>query len=338
MILAGDIGGTHARLAFFDVADSHFKLVAASVFPSREYSGLDEIVNKFVVTSALHPDAACFGVAGPVRNGRVQASNLPWVVESTRLADELKLKQAVVINDLEANAWGIATLDPKDLVSLNQIPGKQTQENPVGNQAVIAAGTGLGEAGMYWDGSKHHIFACEGGHADFAPRNELEIELFQYLSARYKHVSYERIVSGPGLVNVFQFLRDTGRGQEPQWLSDEMSKTDPAASISRAALEGKCPLAEQALDLFISIYAAEAGNLALKLMATGGVYLGGGIAPKLLPKLTRPLFMQAFVDKGRMQPLLEAMPVKVIVNENAALMGAARCAVAKAAVPLEAVP
>lgn len=336
MILAGDIGGTHARLAFFDVADGYFRLVAASVFPSREYAGLDEIVSKFVDSSAVHPDAACFGVAGPVRNGRVLASNLPWVVESKRLADELKLKQAIVINDLEANAWGIATLDAQDLVPLNQIQenqirGNQVQTNPVGNQAVIAAGTGLGEAGMYWDGSKHHIFACEGGHTDFAPRNELEIELLRYLSARYEHVSYERIVSGPGLVNVFHFFRDTGRGQEPQWLSDEMSHADPAAAISRAALDGKCPLAEQALDLFVSIYAAEAGNLALKLMATGGVYLGGGIAPKLLPKLTGPLFMQAFVSKGRMQPLLEAMPVRVIVNDNAALMGAARCAVVKAA-------
>ena len=346
MILAGDIGGTHARLAFFDVADNHFRLLAASVFPSREYSGLDEIVNKFVASSRWHPEAACFGVAGPVRNGQVQTSNLPWVVESKRLADELKLRQAMVINDLEANAWGIAALDSKDLVSLNQGQENQIQQNqvqqnqvkatqpqgsPAGNQAVIAAGTGLGEAGMYWDGSKHHIFACEGGHADFAPRNELEIELLRYLSARYEHVSYERIVSGPGLVNVFHFLRDTGRGQEPQWLTDEMSHADPAPAISRAALDGKCPLAEQALDLFISIYAAEAGNLALKLMATGGVYLGGGIAPKLLPKLTGTLFMKAFVSKGRMQPLLQTMPVKVIVNDNAALLGAARCAVLRAA-------
>jgi glucokinase len=211
------------------------------------------------------------------------------------------------------------------VVCLNQVKGQ-----PVGNQAVIAAGTGLGEAGMYWDGTKHHIFACEGGHSDFAPRNELEIELFRYLCARYGHVSYERIVSGPGLVNVFQFLRDTGRGDEPKWLTDEMQNSDPAAAVSRAALNGKCPLCEHALDLFISIYGAEAGNLALKLFATGGVYLGGGIAPKLVSKLAGPLFMQAFVGKGRMQGLLESMPVKVITNEQTALMGAARCAVARA--------
>jgi glucokinase len=196
---------------------------------------------------------------------------------------------------------------------------------------VIAAGTGLGEAGMYWDGTKYHIFACEGGHSDFAPRNDLEIELLQYLSKRYGHVSYERIVSGPGLVNVFEFLRDTGHGEEPAWLTDEMHKVAPAAAISRAAMDRKCPLCEQALDIFISIYAAEAGNLALKLFSTGGVYLGGGIAPKLVSKLAGPLFMEAFVGKGRMQPLLESMPVKVITNEQTALMGAARCAVARAA-------
>jgi glucokinase len=323
MILAGDIGGTNARLAFFDVADGRFSLVSASVFPSREFAGLDQIVAKFVDTSNLHPDAACFGVAGPVRNGRVETSNLPWVIESKRLADELNLTKAVLINDLEANAWGIAALDPKDVVALNQVKG-----DPVGNQAVISAGTGLGEAGMYWDGSKHHIFASEGGHTDFAPRDELEIDLFRYLSGRFGHVSYERVLSGPGLVNVFHFLRDTGRGAEPQWLTDEMLHSDPAAAISNAALSGKCPLCEQALDVFVSVFGAEAGNLALKVMATGGVYLGGGIAPKMLAKLSGPLFMHAFLGKGRMQPLLESMPVKVITNDKTALMGAARCAAA----------
>jgi glucokinase len=323
MILAGDIGGTNARLAFFDVQNGHFRLVFSSVFPCREYAGLDQIVAKFVDTTKLHPDAACFGVPGPVRNGRVETSNLPWIIESKRLADELNLKQAVLINDLEANAWGIANLDPADVVPLNKGKG-----NPVGNQAVISAGTGLGEAGMYWDGSQHRIFATEGGHCDFAPRDSLEIDLFRYLSGRYGHVSYERVVSGPGLVNVFHFLRDSGRGTEPQWLTDEMAHGDPAAAISRAALSGKCALCEKALDLFVSVFAAEAGNLALKVMATGGVYLGGGIAPKMLTKLSGPLFMHSFVGKGRMQPLLETMPVKVITNDKTALMGAARCAAA----------
>lgn len=326
MILAGDIGGTNARLAFFDVMNGSFRLVSASVFPSKEYRNLDEIVAKFVDSSSIHPDVACFGVAGPVRNGRVETSNLPWVIESKRLADELKLKKAVLINDLEANAWGIPTLAPADIVALNQVSG-----NPTGNQAVISAGTGLGEAGMYWDGAQHQVFACEGGHTDFAPRNQLEMELLKYLSTRYGHVSYERVVSGHGLVNIFQFLRDSGRGTEPKWLTDEMLHMDPAAAISRSAMEGSCELCVQALDLFVSIYGAEAGNLALKLMATGGVYLGGGIAPKILPKLMSPLFMQSFLSKGRMQALLEGMPVRVIVNDKTALMGAARCALAKSA-------
>src|SRR5438477_12183065 len=170
MILAGDIGGTHARLAFFDVVNGRFSLVSASIFPSREYSGLDEIVAKFVDTANLRPDTACFGIAGPVRNGRVEASNLPWVIESKRLASELKIKKALLINDLEANAWGIPALDDKDVVALNHVTGE-----PVGNQAVIAAGTGLGEAGMYWDGLQQRVFASGGGHGDFAARNQMEV-------------------------------------------------------------------------------------------------------------------------------------------------------------------
>jgi len=324
MILAGDIGGTHSRLAFFDVSNGALRLVSASVFPSREYRGLDEIVSQFVSDSHLHPEAACFGIAGPVRNGRVETSNLPWIVESKKLASELKLETTLLINDLEASAWGIATLQAKDIVPLN--PGKT---NATGNQGVIAAGTGLGEAGLYWDGSEHRIFACEGGHADFAPRTELETELLHYLVARFGHVSYERVLSGPGLVNVFHFLRDTGHGTQPQWLCEEMAKGDAAAAISRGAIEGRCGLCEQALDLMVSVYGAEAGNLALKLMATGGIYLAGGIAPQILPKLSGQLFLQAFGSKGRMQPLLESIPVSVITNDRTALQGAARCAAAR---------
>jgi len=324
MILAGDIGGTNARLAYFQSQDGRLSLAAEGVYPSREHRGLDEIVAKFVGTQKAGPDVACFGVAGPVRNGKVETSNLPWTVESSRLASELNLPSAMLINDLEANAWGIPSLGENDLVPLNRVKG-----TPVGNQGVISAGTGLGEAGLYWDGKNYDVFACEGGHCDFAPRTEVEIELLRYLAARFGHVSYERIVSGPGLVNVYRFLRDTGRGEEPKWLTDEFAQGDAAAVISRNAVAGKSVLAEHALDLWISIYGAEAGNLALKLMATGGVYLGGGIAPRLIAKLSGMLFMQAFVSKGRMQPLLESIPVRVITNDKIALYGAARYAVAK---------
>jgi glucokinase len=324
MILAGDIGGTNARLAYFQAQNGHLTVAAEGVFPSREHRGLDEIVAKFVEVQGERPDMACFGVAGPVRNARVETSNLPWTVEASRLASELQLPSTLLINDLEANAWGIASLQEKDLVALNRVKGK-----PVGNQAAISAGTGLGEAGLYWDGKGYDIFASEGGHTDFAPRTELEIELFRYLAARFGHVSYERIVSGPGLVNVYRFLRDTQRGEEPNWLTEELAHGDAAAAISRNAMNGKSRLAEHALDLWVSIYGAEAGNLALKLMATGGVYLGGGIAPKLISKLAGPLFMQAFVSKGRMQALLESIPVSVITNDKIALFGAARYAMAK---------
>ncbi len=325
MILAGDIGGTNARLALFDVRNGQFNLVTATVFPSQRYSGLDQIVTEFVNTSGVRPSQACFGVAGPVTNGKVETSNLPWIIESRRLADELQIKKAVLINDLEATGWGIAALTAGDLVALNKV------SETAGNQALIAAGTGLGQAGLYWDGTRHHVFASEGGHCDFAPLNDLEVELFRYLYSRYGHVSYERVVSGPGLVNVFEFLRDTGRGKVPRWLSEEMQKMDPAAAISAAAMDAKCPMSEQAMDIFVSVFGAEAGNLALKFKATGGVFLAGGIAPKILPKLATPLFLDAFLDKGRLRHLMEVMPVKVITNDKLALLGAARCALLEAA-------
>jgi len=320
MILAGDIGGTNARLALFDVRNGQFNLVTATIFPSRNYSGLDEIVSEFVQTSGTYPAKACFGVAGPVTNGEVETSNLPWKIQARRLADELKIDNALLINDLEATGWGVGALSAGDLVALNKVAGVE------GNQALIAAGTGLGQGGLYWDGQRHHVFASEGGHCDFAPDNELQLELLQYLRTRYDHVSYERVLSGPGLVNIFEFLRDSGRGKVPEWLSAEMKVMDPAAAISSAAMDAKCPLSEQAMDIFVAIFGAEAGNLGLKLKATGGVFLAGGIAPKILPKLATPLFLDAFLSKGRLRHLMEVMPVKVIINDKLALLGAARCA------------
>lgn len=327
MILAGDIGGTNARLAYFQPQNGHLRLVSERVFPSREHSELGEIVIRFLDDSGTQPDAACFGIAGPVRNGRVETSNLPWVIEQSRLAKQIHLPATLLINDLEASAWGIGALSAADLVAVN--PGSGT----VGNQAVIAPGTGLGEAGLFWDGNRHNVFACEGGHADFAPQGELQIELLRFLAARFGHVSYERILSGPGLVNVYEFLRDSGREKESSTLAAAMQQRDPAATISHAALAGSDKLAEQALDLWISVYGAEASNWALKAMATGGLFLAGGISPKILPKLQGPLFMKAFLEKGRMRPLVESMPVHVVTNEKAGLLGAARCAAVRASKP-----
>ena len=321
MILAGDIGGTNARLAYFQPQNGRFQLVSERVFPSREHRGLGEIVTRFLDESGTRPEAACFGIAGPVRNGRVETSNLPWVIEQAALANQIHLATTLLINDLEASAWGIGALGLEDLVTLNPGGGSVS-----GNQAVIAPGTGLGEAGLFWDGNHHHVFACEGGHTDFAPTGDLQIELLRYLTKRFGHVSYERILSGPGLVNIYEFLCASGCGKESAELAAAMEAGDPAAAISRAALGGGDPLASKALDLWITVYGAEASNLALKIMSTGGLFLTGGISPKILPRLKASVFIEAFLDKGRMRPLVEAMPVHVVTNEKAGLLGAARCA------------
>ncbi|HEV3205829.1 MAG TPA: glucokinase [Terriglobales bacterium] len=321
MILAGDIGGTNARLAYFQPQNGRFQLVSERVFPSRDHRGLGEIVTQFLDESGTRPEAACFGIAGPVRNGRVETSNLPWVIEQSVLANQIHLAATLLINDLEASAWGIGALGIEDLVTLNPGAG-----SVAGNQAVVAPGTGLGEAGLFWDGSRHHVFACEGGHTDFAPRGELQIELLRFLATKFGHVSYERILSGPGLVNVYEFLCASGCGKDSAELSAAMKAGDPAAAISQAALTGKDSLAGKALDLWIAVYGAETSNLGLKIMSTGGLFLAGGISPKILPKLKGSLFMEAFLDKGRMRPLVEAMPVHVVTNEKAGLLGAARCA------------
>ncbi len=325
MILAGDIGGTNTRLGFFKIDRKRLTAVIEGVFASREHTSLEEIVAAFVSEHDLAVEHACFGVAGPVRNGRCEGVNLPWVVDGRQLAALLGVPAVRLINDLQANGYGIRALEASDFLVLNQgAPGAS------GNAAIIAAGTGLGEAGLYWDGADYRPIASEGGHADFAPRNELEIELLRHLQARFAHVSWERVLSGPGLFNIYKFLRDTGRGKEPDWLADAIRDRDAAAVISGAALEGRSPLCAQALDLFVSFYGAEAGNLALKFLAAGGIFVGGGIAPKIIGKLRDSTFMSAFVSKGRLNSLLEAIPVRVILNDRAALRGVARCAALEA--------
>jgi len=319
MILAGDIGGTNTRLALVEAKNQGLQILFEKTFPSRERMSLEAAIEEFLAAHSCDITRASFGIAGPVRNGRCEATNLPWVVDSKTVAKRLRLKRVGLINDLEANAYGIAALQSKDLVILNK-----GARNARGNRAIVSAGTGLGEAGMYWDGEAHRPFASEGGHVDFAPRNHREMELLDYSMKHYRRVSYERLVSGPGLVHLYRFLRDTGKGEEPPWLAERMRQDDPAPIISQLALDGKSPLCRQALEIFVSLYGAEAGNLALKLMATGGVYLGGGIAPKIISALKGPEFMNAFTAKGRMRPLLEDMPVSVIMNPKTALLGAAR--------------
>ena len=326
MILAGDIGGTNSRLASFEVVQGRVKPIVEETFPSRGSASLDDIVHMFVSAHNLRVTHACFGIAGPIQHGRSEAINLAWVVDAQRLAEQLGLATVWLINDLEANAYGVAALAPEDFAILNEgVP------EAAGNAAVIAAGTGLGEAGLYWDGKQHLPFASEGGHASFAPDNALQVELLQYLQQRFTHVSWERVLSGPGLYNVYTFLRDTQRGVEPAWFTEELRQEDPPAAIARAALAGTCDLCVQALDLCVALYGAEAGNLALKFMATAGVFVGGGIAPRIVDKLKEATFMQAFCAKGRLQPVLEVIPIRVIMNDKTALYGAARCAALRAA-------
>jgi glucokinase len=326
MILAGDIGGTSTRLAVFEVRNNALRTVVERTYPSREHAGLREIVSRFVAEHRPDIEHASFGIAGPVVVGRVKTPNLPWVIDAQDLADELGLAAIGLLNDLEANAYGVAALAASDLVTLNAgAPGA------AGNAAVIAAGTGLGEAGLYWDGKRHRPFAAEGGHADFAPRNALEIELLRYLLQTHEHVSYERVLSGPGLHNIYKFLRDTGNAKERAAVVEDMRSRDPSAVISKAALEGSCELCVRALNLFVAIYGAAAGNLALKIMASAGVYIGGGIAPKIVAKLKGPAFMDAFTAKGRLKPVCESIPVRVILNPKTALLGTARYAALQAA-------
>lgn len=317
MILTGDIGGTNSRFAYFE-ANTPPRLVAEHTFASGEHTGIEHMLHLLAAMFPHTIDRACLAIAGPIRNQRCEATNLPWIVDGAEVSKALGGKPAWLMNDLEATAYGVMAMGAEDFAVLN--PG---DPGASGTACVIAAGTGLGEAGMYWDGAKFHPFAGEGGHTSFAPISKLQIELLQYLHQHHQHVSWERVLSGPGLLNLYHFFRDTRGGNEPDWLRQEMNSGDPAAAISRAALAGRNELCEQALDLFVALYGQEAGNAALKYLATGGVYLGGGIAPKILPKLNGPGFIGGFLAKGRMRQLLEAMPVRVILNKRAGLIGAA---------------
>jgi glucokinase len=314
MILAGDIGGTKTHLALFENGNC----VHEKKFASQEYAGLLQVVEEFL---SLHPasiERACFGVAGPVVNGVSQTTNLPWKIDAVELAKGLKISQVFLINDLEAHAWGIRSLKPTQVLTLNE-----GNSAVLGNQALIAAGTGLGEAGLYWNGKTHLPFACEGGHADFAAQTELEMELLRYFKNIFEHVSYERVLSGAGLYHLYRFLIDMRLENEGEEFEEIAMSHDPAKVISEKALSKESRACMRALDWFVSLYGAEAGNLALKFLALGGLYIGGGIAPKILPAMQSGGFMKAFTAKGRFSSLLSAVPVRIILDDNTALLGAA---------------
>jgi glucokinase len=320
MILAGEIGATHTRLAAFETEGNRLQCVVEKTYMSQQHDGLSGILADFIRTEGIPVHSACLGVAGPVRAGRSKISNLPWVIDAREVAKQLKLNSVGLLNDLEAYAYGIDGLESKDFITLSE--GAEEAE---GNRAVISAKTGLGIAGLYWDGFRHHPFACEGGHADFAPRNDLQMELLAYLQKKYGRISCERILSGPGIKNIYDFLRDAQKAEEPKWLRTAMSAApDPPALISQMALEGKAPICNQALSIFVSVFGAETGNCALNFMSTGGIFIGGSIAAKIVPKMKDPVFLESFLDKGRMEAILKDMPVKIVANDDSGMIGAAR--------------
>ncbi|MFZ0566021.1 MAG: glucokinase [Chlamydiales bacterium] len=321
MIIAGDIGGTKTNLALFDEGGNYKHLVT---FKSQQYSSLRSILQEFLTPllnehDPSHFKGACFAIAGPVQNGVCQATNLPWVVDAAELSKALNIPNTFLINDLEANAFAIDMLSSENLYEIAAGQGKC-----IGNRTVISPGTGLGEAGLYWDGKFHHPFASEGGHCEFGPRDELQIDLCRYLYQRFNHASYERILSGPGLFHIYEFFREVLKREEPSWLAEEIKKDDPSKVITTYALNEKSSLCKEALTLFVSILGSEASNCALKFMALGGVYLGGGIPPKILPMLKTAAFLEGFADKGRFRSLLEEIPIRVILDDKASLKGAAR--------------
>lgn len=325
MILAGDVGGTKVNLALYDFADGKLKHTREERYPAKNYTGLQEIVKEFLAADKV--TAACFGVPGPVRDGRLRLTNLPWTLDSRELSANLGIQHVFLINDLEANGYGIAELAPDQIYTLNEGDASQ-----IGNRALLAAGTGLGECFLAWNGRMHLPFPSEGGHADFAPRNEDEIDLLRFLKQKYNgRISFERVVSGMGLTNIYEFLREVRGLEEPAWLAERIAGEDPNAVITELALAAKSEICEKALDMFVSAYGAEAGNLALKILSVGGLYVGGGIAPRILERLKDGIFMKSFTDKGRLSQLLVNMPVRIILESRAALMGAAAYAESRAA-------
>lgn len=317
LLLAGDIGGTKTRLGIFASSRGTLASLREATYASREHVSLKEIIEEFLADD-FRIDAACLGVAGPVVDGVAAATNLPWQMKTARLKRKLLTEKVILINDLVANAYGLQALGIGDLATLN--PGRRD----TGNAALLAAGTGLGAAIMFWNGKEHVPLPSEGGHVEFGPKNRLELDLLKYQFERFGHVSYERVLSGSGLYNIYKFLRDAEDfGREPDWLAERLEQGDPPAVIANTARLGRNRLCTKALDLFVSIYGAAAGNLAIQVIAVSGLYIGGGIAPKIMWKLRDGTFMKAFREKGRLSSIVKHIPVRVIMNERAALLGAA---------------
>ena len=329
MILAGDVGGTKVHLALYNFEAGRLIPVRDHKYPAGEFASLDDVVHDFLKDPAEKAQitAACFGLPGPVRDGRLKLTNLPWSLDVRELQTSLGIEHIFLINDLEANGYGIPELAPASIVTLHQ-----GDADAQGHQGLIAAGTGLGEALLIWDGKRHRPIPSEGGHCDFSARTDREIALLQYLRRTLNgRVSTERVVSGLGMGNIYAYLRDVEKLHEPAWLKHRLATEDPNAVIGTCAEDGTSSICFETMKIFAAAYGAETGNIALKVLATGGMYLGGGIAPKALKTLQNGQFIAAFLDKGRLSPLLQAIPVRVILDQTCALLGAAAYAEARAA-------
>jgi glucokinase len=322
-ILAGDVGGTKTDLGLFNYSAGTLELVREHRYATAKFDSLEAVCAEFLGASAT-VNAACLGVPGPIIDGRAHATNVPWELSSSALSRLMKGVPVRLLNDLAAIAYGMVNLKPAEFAVLHRA------ENPPahGNIAVIAAGTGLGESSLVWEGERYYAVASEGGHSDFAPHDAEQIELLKFLSGEFGHVSYERVLSGPGLWNIYKFLRRESRAEEPAWLSAQIAAGDASAAVSEAAIAGRDPVCVRALTMFCDIYGSEAANLALKVLALGGVYLGGGIAPKILPMLTNGTFVRGFLAKGRLNEILKRIEVRVSLNPAAGLLGAAHVAAA----------
>lgn len=319
-VLAGDIGGTKTNLAIFKATPGEMKLMQTARYASAEYTSLTDIIRHFLSDYDLKaPHRISLGVAGPVINGKADLTNLSWVLDEAVMAAALDAEEVVLLNDLEAMAYGLAGLKEEDFILVH--PGKP---GSVGNMAIIAPGTGLGEAGLYWNGKSYYPFPTEGGHCDFSPRTDLDMELCKYLQQHDTVVSWEKVAAGPAVTSIYTFLRDVKKRDEPAWLTDQLAlEKDDSAVISQAALHGKAAIAVETMDMFVRYIARETSNLVLKLKATGGVFLGGGIPPKIAPLLLQQAFYRHFMDCDRMQHLLEAVPIRIIKNDKTGLIGAA---------------
>ena len=317
-VLVGDIGGTKTNLGIFIRGKRRPIIKHSSSYPSRDFKGLEDIINLFLSENPLKIKSACFGVAGPVANGRCKTTNFPWDIQALRIKKTFGLKKVKLINDLSAMAASVPYLTKSDIFALNQ---SRPEKN--GNISLIAPGTGLGQALLVYSGTGYAPVPSEGGHVDFAPGNEIEAGLLKYLWKEYNHVSLERIISGIGIVNIYNYLKSTGKYNEPGWLVEKIKSDDPAKVINKVAFEKGQKLCLETVDIFLSILGAAAGNIALTGLTKGGVYVGGGIPPKMLWRFKEDIFMKAFVNKGRFSGLMEKIPVNIILNSNAALLGAA---------------